>query len=278
MGRMRALITGGDGVLASYFSSGTRVGRAAMDITDAESVARVCAQYAPKVIIHCAALTDLALCERESDKAYLVNAAGTLNVALAARAIGAALVYVSTSDVFDGTKMEPYTESDIPNPVSVYGRSKYLGELAARAVLPNDSLIVRVSWMFGGGPGRDNRFVGKVLAQAGARELRAVADKKGSPSYAKDVAKEIERLINEKRRGICHISGGMATRYDMAKEIAEVAEWDSTVAPTDSSAFPLAYPIGANTSMNSSSPIRPWQEALREYMKTEWGIPARASK
>lgn len=264
------LITGGEGVLGSCFDFGMRMGKKDLDITDLNAVMNVCATVKPKVIIHCAALTDLAFCEQNPEKAYLVNAVGTYHLALAAQQVGAKLVYISTSDVFDGTKDEPYTEKDMANPTTVYGRSKHLGELAVRGTLEN-YLIVRISWMFGGGPGRDNKFVGNILRQKDAAEIRAVTDKRGSPSWAKDIAGAIEILVKEDVRGIQHVGGGIATRYEMAQEIASIMGWQTNVVPVNSSEFVSVYPIGENQSMPLSSYVRPWREGLREYMASEWG-------
>ncbi|MSU74399.1 NAD(P)-dependent oxidoreductase [Candidatus Kaiserbacteria bacterium] len=263
------LITGGDGVLGSYCYFGTRLGRSELDITDFAAVMKVCVERKPKVIVHCAALTDLAFCEKNQDKAYLVNAIGTYHLALGARSVGAKLIYVSTSDVFDGTKGESYTTDDIPNPMSAYARSKHLGELVVQGTLDNH-LIVRISWMFGGGPKKDTKFVGKILMQKGSPEIRAITDKKASPVWAKDIAGAIQKLVDEGRRGICHLSGGSATRYDMAQEIVGVMGWKSKVIPVLSSEFPLIYPIGEDQSMSLSPLMRPWQASLREYIQTEW--------
>ena len=266
---MHALITGGNGVLGSYCDFGTRMGRNELDVTDFNAVMNVCTDNKPKVIVHCAALTDLSFCEKNPDAAYLVNAAGTYHVALAARAVGAKLVYVSTSGVFDGTKAEPYTEEDVPNPVNVYGHSKYLGELAVAGMLAN-YLIVRTSWIFGGGKGKDSKFVGKILSQLEAPEIKVVTDKRGSPTYAKGLVCAIQKLLKEDRRGIVHVSGGDTTRYDIAKEIVSITGSAASVTPLASADFPSAYTSGKNESMMTSPYMRPWQKSLREYIQTEW--------
>ncbi len=263
------LITGGEGVLGSYFDFGIRMGKKELDITDLDAVLKVCAEKKPEVIVHTAALTDLSVCEANPEKAYVVNAVGTYNIALGARAVGAKVVYVSTSDVFDGTGNEPYAEGDTPSPVSVYGHSKYLGELAVASIV-KDHLIVRLSWMFGGGPTKDSKFVGKILRQQNTPEIRAVNDKRGSPSWGKDVAKSIQMLIDQNESGIHHLGGGVATRYEMAQEIVSLAGWNTKVVPVDSSEFVSTYPIGTNTSMSSSVPQRPWKESLAQYIESEW--------
>ena len=263
------LITGGDGVLASYIDFGTRLGRRDLDVTDHTAVMKACADRKPKVIIHCAALTDLALCEQHPDQAHLVNAVGTYHMACGARSIGALLVYISTSGVFDGTKKESYTEDDIPNPVNTYGHSKYLGELAVRGIL-DDFLIVRTSWIFGGGKDTDTKFVGKILQQREAPEVRAVADKRGSPTYAKDLAQALQKLVTEGTRGIVHLGGGEATRYDVAREALTLVGSRAQVVSATSGDFASAYRSGENERMRRSALMRPWQEALADYIKTEW--------
>lgn len=263
------LVTGGEGALGSYCDFGTRLDKDMLDVTDAVAVMKTIREQKPKVIVHCAALTDLSYCEKNPDKAYLVNAAGTYNVALGARSVGAKLIYLSTSDVFDGTKNEPYAPEDVPNPTTVYGRSKHLGETAVMGML-DDYIIMRISWMFGGGQERDNKFVGKLLRQGPVSEIRAVTDKRASPSWAKDIVEAIQKLIQEDARGIYHVGGGVATKYDMAKEIVSIMGWDTKVIEAHSSDFPSPYRIGNNESMPQSTLVRPWRDSLREYIETEW--------
>lgn len=263
------LITGGGGVLGSYCDFGTRLSHKDIDVTDLNAVLRICTEHKPKVIVHTAALTDLVLCEKDPARAYLVNAAGTYHLALGARSVGAKLVYISTSDVFDGTKKDPYIEGDIPNPTTVYGRSKHLGELAVKGML-DDCIIMRISWMFGGGPDKDHKFVGKILSQGHAPEIRAVTDRRASPSWGKDIAGAIQNLIEEDRRGIYHVGGGMATKYEMAQEIISIMGWGTKVTPVESSEFPSTYTIGENESMPLSPLMRPWKKSLRDYIETEW--------
>ena len=265
------LITGGDGALGSYCDFGTRLTRSDLDITDVSAVMRVCADKKPKVIVHCAALTDLSYCEKNPDKAYLINAAGAYHIALGARNVGAKLVYISTSDVFKGDKRESYEVTDIPNPTTVYGRSKHLGELAVQGLL-DDYIIMRISWMFGGGPSRDNKFVGNLLRKGDVSEIRAVTDKKASPSWGKDIAGAIQKLIEKNSRGIYHVGGGVTTRYEMAQEIISITGWKTRIIPAISSEFPSSYTIGENESMSLSPLVRPWRDALRDYIETEWKI------
>lgn len=257
-------------MLGSYIDLGIRFTKQTLDITDFNAVTATCLKYKPSVIVHLAGLTDLTLCEREPANAYYVNTIGTYYMALAARVVGAKLVFLSTSGVFDGTKKDPYTERDIPNPTNVYGHSKYLAEAAITTLLDN-YLIVRTSWLFGGGPTGDKKFVGKILAQRKNVEIRAVTDRYGSPMYAKDLAKVLEKLIIENKRGVVHISGGIATRYEIAQETLKLIGSYAKIIPVPSTDFINNYRSGVNESMLGSPYLRPWQEALRDYLTTEWG-------
>src|SRR3989344_8587931 len=197
----KTLITGSDGMVGSYIHFGVRMNHHSLDVTNLSNVMSVCTEHMPRVIINFAAATDLARCQQDPAYAYTVNSVGTYNLALAARRIGAKLVYISTFAVCDGTKKEPYTETDIPNPLNIYGHSKYLGELAASGIL-DDFLLVRASWIFGGGKDKDIKFVGKILKQLDKDEIKIITDKRGSPTYAKDLVASIRQLITENKKGI----------------------------------------------------------------------------
>lgn len=228
-------------------------------------------KFTPTVIIHLAALTDVDRCEREPELADQINAMGTYHMALAAKEVGAKLVYISTAGVFDGTKKDPYTERDIPNPQNAYGRSKYRGEVFVQEVL-EDYLIARVCWMFGGGPVRDKKFIAKVIAQLDHKEIHAVDDQFGSPTFGKDLVAAIKTLILKDERGIVHLANkGVCSRFEYAKEIVKVAGGHADVIPVPASFFKLDAIRTANEGLASRLNLtRPWQEAVREYITTEW--------
>lgn len=240
-----------------------------LDVTNLQAVMTECRKSRPGIILHLAALTDLSECEKDPLRAYLVNTAGTYNMALAAQTIGAKLVLISTSGVFDGDKEGLYVETDVPNPVNVYGHSKYLAELAVIAML-EDHLIVRTSWIFGGGKGKDKKFVGKMVAQRDAAGVYAVVDRFGSPTYAKDLAGAIMQLLEEKRRGIVHLGGGVATRYEVAREVFTLLGSHAKVMVSFANDFESGHRSGRNESMPASKFMRPWQEALAEYLLCDW--------
>ncbi len=214
------LVTGAQGQTGSYVDFGIRTNRRSLDVTDLNEALATCRKYKPKVILHLAADTDFDRCERDPEYSYMANGIGTYNMAIAAKEVGAKLVYISTAAVFDGMKNSPYNETDIPSPHNYYGRAKYLGELAIQGML-TDYLIVRVCWVFGGGPQKDQKFVAKIIKQLSSKnEIMAVDDKRGSPSYGKDVINGIKELLRKDEKGIVHlVNEGTPTRFDIAVEI-----------------------------------------------------------
>ena len=179
-----------------------------LDVTDAAAVGRTVDAFRPELIIHAAAYTDTRGCEDDPGLAMRVNGDGTRNVTLACRRAGAALLYVSTNEVFDGAKGEPYLETDEPRAINAYGSSKLLGERHVRSLLQK-AYIVRTSWLYGGG----NDFPAKVL-QAKSGQLPMVTDEVSSPTWARDLAQAIARLVElDAPAGIYHLtnSGGLLT-------------------------------------------------------------------
>ena len=267
----RTLITGANGMVGSYIDFGVKTDRKTLDVTKLEEVRAAVKLHRPNVIVHLAALTDLDYCEKNPTEAYLVNSVGTYNVALAAREVGAKLVYISTAGIFDGQKKGFYRESDPGNPQNHYGHSKYLGESAVQNLL-KDYIIARVCWMFGGGQAKDKKFVAKIIAQFDKPEIKALDDSWGSPTYGKDLVGALKKLIAKNARGTFHLAGqGRGSRYDVAKLIVKTLRPDITVTPVSSDYFKLPATRVANESLRSKVKLmRPWGEALVEYLETEW--------
>ncbi|MCX6701733.1 MAG: dTDP-4-dehydrorhamnose reductase [Candidatus Zambryskibacteria bacterium] len=267
----KTLITGAEGMVGSYVDFGIRTDADSLDITNIKEVSEKIENYKPDTVIHLAAETDVDKCERNPADAYFVNSVGMYNIALAAKSIGAKMVYISTAGVFDGTKKTPYSEEDEPNPFNYYGRSKYLGELIVRD-LSVDYLIIRSGWMFGGGPEKDKKFVAKIIKQLSQPEVKAVNDKMGSPTFAKDLVEAIKKLLLENKTGLFHFSGkGCCSRYELALEIAKILRSKTKIIPVNSSCFNLDAERSKNEGLASKLDfMRPWQEALKEYLKTEW--------
>jgi len=239
------------------------------DVTDPAIIPTI-ADFKPDVVIHPAAYTDVDGAEREPEIAYRSNVWGTQNVALACQRAGAAMVYISTNEVFDGTADTPYREWDVPHPLSGYARSKAAGERVVRTLL-NRFYIVRVAWLFAAG---SNNFVSKIVAAARKHgALRVVDDEFGNPTFAPDTAAAIASLIETDHFGIYHFTNsGACSRYEFACEALRLAGLGQVpVTPIAASDWPrpstpplraiLANMAGAELGIT----LRPWQEALAEY-------------
>jgi len=263
------LVTGADGMVGSYVAADTVLGRGALDVTDYNAVVAAFERYQPTVVLNLAAVTDQSMCEKDPARAYLVNAVGAYHVALAARTRGVHMVHVSTNAVFSGPGTTPLTTEEIPNPLTAYGRSKYAGECLVREVLP-DALIVRTSWIFGGGPTKDKKFVGTVMRKLGesVQDIQAAQDVQGTPTYAKDLAARLQDLAREKKQGLLHITNsGVCSRYDMALAVQSAASSRAKIIPVPASTF--GFVSTYNEALEGET-LRPWQDALRDYIQTEW--------
>lgn len=242
------------------------------DITNRKSIEHAIIEAAPRLIIHAAAYTQVDQAEREPDMAYFINATGTQNVCLAAQRLNMPVVYLSTDYVFDGTKSEPYDEWDVPNPQSVYGKSKFAGEEFVRALCPKH-YIVRVSWLCGhGGP----NFVETILKLANERdELKVVNDQHGSPTFCQDLAPEIFRLAESGAHGTYHITNqGYTTWFGFAQKIVEFSGIKTRVTPCTTADFPRPAPRPKNSCMSprlyeNAIGIRmpAWEEGLKFYLE-----------
>ncbi|MBC7343722.1 MAG: dTDP-4-dehydrorhamnose reductase, partial [Clostridia bacterium] len=208
------------------------LGHTELDITRHSAVKKHLEVHRPQVVINCAAYTDVDGAEKNRDLAVMVNALGARNLALACRAVDAALVHISTDYVFDGSKNEPWSIYDPRNPINTYGESKCLGERFIETI-GGRYYIVRTSWLFGHhGP----NFVETMLRLASSgQSLTVVTDQKGCPTYTVDLAAALLDLIETEAYGIYHITNrGATTWYNFAKTIFEFAGPKVELYPTDS--------------------------------------------
>ena len=224
---MRILVTGSTGMLGkalvqvlSRKHDVIGVCSKDFDIRDGNAVMAALRAQAPQLVVHLAAYTDVDGCEEHPLLAQETNAAGTESVAQACAEIGATLLYISTDYVFDGKQTEPYTEDDRPNPINVYGSSKWLGEKHLQALLDR-FFIVRTSWLFG--PWGKN-FVRTILRLAGQQQtLRVVSDQLGSPTYTRHLASKLSELLETEAYGIYHVTGsGSCSWFEFAQNIVDV--------------------------------------------------------
>jgi len=233
------------------------------NVAEAGPTARAVAAIKPEAIFHLAAFTDVETCETQHPKAFEYNAVSAMNIAGAARATGAYLIYLSTDYVFNGKKGEPYTEEDETDPINYYGLTKLHGEHYVSKLAPRH-LVVRTSWLFG--PNGRN-FVDTIVKKASELKggaggpLKVVNDQRGCPTYTGHLTVHLT-------------SSGNATWFELAAEAVRLAGIDCEVEPVPSEAYPTVATRPANSVIISSvlkdtdfRPLPPWQEGLKDHLK-----------
>jgi dTDP-4-dehydrorhamnose reductase len=294
---VRIAITGASGMLGNYLMAALAEGHELttldirppalplegvkfqkLDITNTRDTYEQITKINPELVIHAAAYTDVDGAEANPDTAFLVNAIGTRNVALACQRFDAAMIYISTDYVFDGNKPEPYLEFDQPHPLGIYAQSKYWGELYTQWLL-NKFIIIRSSWLFGkNGRNFPQAFLSQVKS---GHALRVVSDQKGSPTYAADLAQAIRELISMNEQlgtglyGIWHITNlGCCTWYDFAREILKQIKTTANIEAISAAQLDRPAPRPRNSVLNNFNwrlqnfaSLPPWQDALRRYLR-----------
>jgi dTDP-4-dehydrorhamnose reductase len=273
---MRVLVTGAGGMLgrevtAACHARGHEVvalAHPALDIGDPGAADAALSSYRPDVVVNCAAYTDVDGAEDEEAEAMRVNDGGAALLAAAAQTIGAKIVHPSSDYVFDGSRGRAYVESDMPSPLSAYGRSKQAGETSVAVANPRH-FIVRSSWLFGLG---GKNFV-ETMLRAGREqpEVLVVSDQVGSPTYTRHLAKGLAALAEGEEYGIHHISGGgRCSWYEFAQEIFDQAGVECRVmaATTEMLALKAARPPYSVLDTERAGPIRlpHWKRGLAEYL------------
>jgi len=288
---MRVLIIGVNGQLGTDLHRALKdfevvpLAHADIEITDMASVKKSLKKHKPDVVINTAAFVRVDDCEVEKDRAFLVNALGARNVAVAAQELGARLVHISTDYIFGGEgqpRSIPYTEFDTPVPVNTYGWSKLAGEESVHHLCLRH-FVIRSSSLFGvaGASGKGGNFVETMLRLAKERdELRVVKDQIFSPTYTKDLARKIIQLINTEYYGIFHITNkGACSWYEFTREILRLAKLKTPVVPITSDQYPQKakrphYSVLDNYHLRllGMDDLRPWPEALEDYMRSKGHI------
>lgn len=277
-------VTATDIDLRTPFPWGTRGPRLQdLDVRSWDAVRAAVQGVRPDLVCHLAAETDLELSDAREEHAYATNTLATKFVAMECERVDVPLVYISTAGVFDGHKDGAYHEWDDPHPLNTYGKTKYEGEVLVERLVSR-YFIVRAGWMVGGGPGKDHKFVAKILAQLadGRKVLHAVSDKLGTPTYVPDFAQCLLGLVGSGSYGRYHMAcEGEGSRLDVAREIVEVLGCADTVEVQDvrSSFFADEYPSvrprseimrNLHLDLQGLNTMRPWREALREYLLTRY--------
>lgn len=243
-----------------------------MDITDADSVSKVMEKEAPDAVIHCAAYTAVDAAEENEDVCRRVNAEGTENIAKACRTLDCKMVYISTDYVFEGDGDRYWEPDDERKPQSVYGQTKYEGELAVQRLLEK-YFIVRIAWVFGK---NGKNFVKTMLKLAKTRDsLTVVNDQIGSPTYTFDLARLLADMVQTDKYGIYHATNeGICSWYEFACAIFEKAGVSMQVLPVTSAEYGAKAKRPMNSRMskeklteNGFQRLPSWQDALDRYLK-----------
>jgi dTDP-4-dehydrorhamnose reductase len=245
-----------------------------LDITDPEAVYGTISKINPDMVVHSAACSNVDGCEKDPDNAYKVNSLGTRNICLACQRFDTALAYISTDYVFSGNEAdkEGFSELDIPDPKSVYARSKFAGEWFVRNLL-NKFFIIRTSWLFG--HKRDN-FVSQVFsALKEGKKVKQASDMVSAPTNVSDLSAAIGKLAGANLFGLYHLSNsGFVSRYEIALFIARLVGCPQAnvekISLKDLN-LPAHRPnfLGLNNyawRLNGFKPLRPWQEAVTEFL------------
>ena len=243
-----------------------------LDITDIEKVREFVKNKDIPIIINCAAYNNVDKAEDETELCRKLNTYAPRDLAIVANEIGADYITYSTDFVFDGKKKSPYTEEDIPNPLSVYGKTKLEGEKEVFRVKP-DSFVVRTSWVFGIA---NNNFNKQVINWSKSKdELSIVDDQISSPTYSKDLAYYSWELIKTKKYGLYHLSNnGEASKYDQAKYVLDKIGWQGKLNRAKTKDFNLKAERAEYTKLDSSKlekvinqKIPIWQKGIDRFLE-----------
>ena len=193
------------------------------NVIDFQEILGKASKFKPDLIINLAALTDLEYCEKNPEIAWKTNTLGAENMALISKKLNATHIYISTAGIFDG-KQEYYNDFEKPNPMSIYAKSKYYGEVIIERMLDN-YFIFRAGWMMGGGIEKDKKFINKIFKQilAGKKELFVVDDKLGTPTYTVNFAESMFAIVQTELFGLYNmVCEGSCSRYEVALEFIKL--------------------------------------------------------
>ncbi|QQS50754.1 MAG: NAD(P)-dependent oxidoreductase [Bacteroidota bacterium] len=249
-----------------------------LDFRDFDAYKKSVEEFKPDYLFHLGAYTDLEFCEKNADDTYNTNTLSVENAVYIANELKIPLLYISTAGIFDGKK-DLYDDWDIPNPLGVYARSKYVGE---RFVVENAEryLVCRAGWMMGGGPKKDKKFIQKLMKQLkdGKNELFIVDDKDGTPTYTHDFANNVKLLIEKEFWGLYNlVCGGETNRLEVAEELLKVLGLSNAIklTPVKSDYFkdfyfaqrpPNERLINKKLNIRNLNIMRDWKEALHIYI------------
>ncbi len=250
------------------------------DVIDFQGISEMVSKFKPDLVINLAALTDLEHCEKNPEITWKTNALGAENMALISKRLDAAHIYISTAGIFDG-KQEYYNDFDQPNPMSIYAKSKYYGEVIIEKMLDN-YFIFRAGWMMGGGYEKDKKFINKIFKQIldGRKELFVVEDKLGTPTYTVNFAESMFEIVQTELYGLYNmVCEGSCSRYDVAVEFIKLLglEKEINIKIVKSDYFRNEYfaprphsekLINLKLSSRGVSYMKDWRTCLEDYAES----------
>jgi dTDP-4-dehydrorhamnose reductase len=250
-----------------------------LDFRDFDAYRKNVTEFRPDYLFHLGAYTDLEFCEKNADDTYNTNTLAVENAVHLANELNIPLLYISTAGIFDGAK-DLYDDWDLPNPLGVYARAKYMGE---RFVVENARryLVCRAGWMMGSGPAKDKKFIQKLMKQLkeGKKELFVVDDKDGTPTYTHDFAINVKLLLEKEYWGLYNmVCGGQTSRYEVAEELIRILHLKDKVklTPVHSDYFsdiyfaerpPCERLVNRKLNIRGLNIMRDWKVALKEYIE-----------
>lgn len=249
-----------------------------LDFRDFEAYRKDVIDFKPDYLFHLGAYTDLEFCEQNVDETYRTNTMSVENAVYIANELNIPILYISTAGIFDG-QQEVYDDWDVPNPIGIYARSKYMGE---RFVVENAKryLVCRAGWMMGGGPKKDKKFIGKLMRQIedGVTEMFVVNDKNGTPTFTHDFAKSVKILLQNEYWGLYNMAcEGLTSRLEVAEVMLNLLHLENTIKllPVTSDYFSGTYFARRPPSerlenrklrIRGLNGMRDWQVALKDYL------------
>ncbi len=253
-----------------------------LDFRNYEEYKKTVENFKPDYLFHIGAYTDLEYCEKNINDTYNTNTISVDHAINISNNLNIPLLYISTAGIFDG-KQNIYNDWDTPNPLSVYGKSKFYSEQNIHR-LSKKYLILRAGWMMGGGINKDKKFVNKIIKQIlnGKKEIYVVDDKMGTPTYTYDFAKNAKLLIENEKYGLFNmVCPGTTSRFEVAKEILKITNLDNKIKinKVNSSYFSKEYfatrpksenLINLKLQLLSMDIMRDWKICLAEYLKSSF--------
>jgi dTDP-4-dehydrorhamnose reductase len=250
-----------------------------LDIRDLGKYRNEVKDFSPDYLFHLGAYTDLEYCERHPDETYLTNTTSVENAVYIANELVIPILYISSAGIYDGQK-DLYDDWDMPHPLGIYARTKYLGE---RFVIENADmyLVCRAGWMMGGGPKKDKKFVQKIMSKikAGEKTLYVVDDKNGTPTYTHDFARNVKLLLERRLWGLYNmVCGGQTSRLEVAGEMLRILgrQGEISIVPVNSDYYKREYfaarpaserLVNKKLNLRGLNIMRDWRVALKEYLE-----------